>query len=66
MVEYTVKEKSLVESQLSILGNWMVAFTLEMVADVGGKMIDLVLDMLGLRYVGIIDGYLVLEFRMEA
>lgn len=54
------------ESQLSILGNWMVAVTLEMVADVGGKIINLVLDMLGLRYVGIIDGYMVLEFRMEA
>ena len=54
------------ESQLSILDNWMVAVTLEMVADVGGKMINLVLDMLGLRYVGIIDGYMALEFRMEA
>ena len=47
MVEYMLKEKSLVESQLSVLSNWMVAVTLE-TADVGGKMINLVLDMLWL------------------
>ena len=37
-----------------------------MVADAEGKMINLVLDMLGLRYACVIDGYMVLEFRIEA